>query len=281
MKDRTINDLPIFQYLFGLNNRDLPQSILNWYNKIEDEIGVEIIDERNDAINKLSILKNNCRKLVVFSKSFIDMMDKTCMKFSNFHGKLLDELDDENGIVRSPYFKDGCYVVYRIESGNLMLWVFSHSVDKYLSIPLFYIHAFKTSERNEDGYKIGFNVLPLSTFCLDINFSDYVYTVLDYLCLRKWAEVELGKVSTTIKREVKNKNKTKIIAEPGLEYYKFDSKWYTEINHGEMFMVSGHFRFQHYKDGVKRLIWINEFVKHGYHRKAIIDKVKDGEVILT
>lgn len=277
MENRTINDLPIFQYLFGLNNRNLPQSILRFYDKIENVI----TNEKETAINKLSDLKNNCRKLVVFSRTFIEMMDKTYMKFADFHTKLLDTLDDENGIVKSPYFLDESYVVYRIERGHLMLWVFSHRMDKYLSIPTFYIYVSKADAKNKDGYKIEIDILPLVDFCYEVNLNDYVYTVLDYLCLREWAEVELGNVSTIVRREVRDKKKIKVITEPGLEYHKFDSKWYTEINHGEMFIVSGHFRLQHYKDGTSRIIWIDAFVKHGYHRKATIDKVKDGEVILT
>ena len=63
--------------------------------------------------------------------------------------------------------------------------------------------------------------------------------------------------------------------------YIFDSKWYTEICNDEAFKVSGHFRLQPYGDGTRRLIWINEFTKNGYHRKATIDKVKDGDIILT
>lgn len=43
------------------------------------------------------------------------------------------------------------------------------------------------------------------------------------------------------------------------------------------FRVSGYFRLQPYADGSKRLIWINEFVRHGYHRKALIDRAKEGE----
>ena len=30
-------------------------------------------------------------------------------------------------------------------------------------------------------------------------------------------------------------------------------------------------------DGCKRLIWINEFKKNGYHRKALIERANDGE----
>ena len=92
--------------------------------------------------------------------------------------------------------------------------------------------------------------------------------------------MQLGKVSTTAKKEIKKNKKTQIVIEPGLDYYIFDSKWYTEISNDESFQVSGHFRLQPYGDGAKRLIWINEFTKYGYHRKATIDKVKDGEIVL-
>lgn len=54
-----------------------------------------------------------------------------------------------------------------------------------------------------------------------------------------------------------------------------DSTWFTEICRNEGFMVRGHFRLQPYKvngERVERLIYINEFEKHGYHRQAKINK---------
>ena len=41
------------------------------------------------------------------------------------------------------------------------------------------------------------------------------------------------------------------------------------------------FRLQPYGDGTRRLIWINEYTKNSYHRKATIDKVKDGDISLN
>ena len=83
-------------------------------------------------------------------------------------------------------------------------------------------------------------------------------------------------------RSVRKKNKKmQTVIEPGLDYFLFDSKWYTEISNDESFQVSGHFRLQPYGDGTRRLIWINEYTKNGYHRKATIDKVKDGDIILS
>ena len=273
---KNINDITLFRYLFNLDNRNLPQSILNWYKNI----GSQIDSDRENAINELSLLKCNCRKLVIFSKTFINTMDKSYMKFTQFHMDILEELDNENGIVRSPYFVDGCYVVYSIKNGCLTLWVFQDCIDKYLSIPTYYICVSPKDKIKGVGHQLDCRILPLLDNCMEVNLRDYIDMVLDYLCLRQWAEVELGKVTTSIKKEIKKNNKTRIVTESGLDYYMFDSKWYTEISNDESFQVSGHFRLQPYGDGSRRLIWINEFTKHGYHRKATIDKVKDGEIVL-
>lgn len=273
---KNINDITLFRYLFNLDKRNLPQSILNWCNNI----GNKIDSDRENAIKELSLLKGNCRNLVTFSKTFVNTMDKSYLKFTQFHMDILEELDNENGIVRSPYFQEGCYVVYSIKNGCLTLWVFQDSIDKHLSIPTYYICTSPKDKIKGAGHKLDCMVLSLLDNCIEVNLRDYIDMVLDYLCLRQWAEVQLVKVSTTTKKEIKKNKKTQIVTEPGLDYYKFDVKWYTEISNDDSFQVSGHFRLQPYGDGTRKLIWINEFTKHGYHRKATIDKVKDGEFSL-
>ena len=277
MKSKNINEITLFRYLFNLDNRDLPQSILRWCEKE----GSVVDSDRESAIKELSHIRGNCRKLVVLSKKFVDTMDKSYMKFTQFHMDILKELDNENGIVRSPYFIEGCYVVYSIKNGCLTLWVFQGNIDKYLSIPTYYICVSPKDKIKGNGHQLDCLFLPLLDNCIEANLRDYIDMVLDYLCLRQWAEVQLKKVSTTVNKDVKKNKKMITVTEIGLDYYLFDSKWYTEISNNESFLVSGHFRLQPYGDGSRKLIWINEFTKNGYHRKATIDKVKDGEIVLT
>ena len=276
MQNKSINEITLFRYLFNLDNRNLPQSILSWFAKV----GNDTDSDREHAVKELATLKGKCRNLVVFSKTFVDAMDKSYMKFTQFHMDILAELDNENGIVSSPYFMKGCYVVYRIKNGCLTLWVFHDGIDKYISIPTYYICASPKDKIKGKGHQLDCMVVPLLDKCMEVNLRDYIDMVLDYLCLRQWAQVELGKVSTIAKKETKKK-KAQEVTKPGLDYYTFDSKWYTEISNDESFKVSGHFRLQPYGDGTRRLIWINEFTKNGYHRKATIDKVKDGDVSLS
>ena len=100
MNNKNINDITLFRYLFSLDNRDLPRSILMWYKNI----GSIVDSDRENAISELYSLRGNCRNLVLLSKSFVDAMDKSYIKFTQFHMDILEELDGENGIVRSPYF---------------------------------------------------------------------------------------------------------------------------------------------------------------------------------
>ena len=277
MKNKSINDISLFRYLFNLDNRNLPESIITWFKNL----GSVVDSDRENAIRELAFLKDDCRNLVVFSKTFIDAMDKSYMKFTQFHMDILKELDKENGVVRSPYFIEGCYVVYSIKNGCLTLWVFHDAIDKYLSIPTYYICVSPKDKIKGAGHQLDCMILPLLDNCMEANIRDYIDMVLDYLCLRQWAEVQLGKVSTTVKKDIKKNKKMQTVIEPGLDYYLFDSKWYTEISNDESFQVSGHFRLQPYGDGTRRLIWINEYTKNGYHRKATINKVKDGDIILS
>ena len=156
---KSINDITLFRYLFSLDNRDLPQSILNWCKNI----GSVVEEDRESAIRKLSCIRGNCRNLVVFSKTFVDTMDKSYMKFTQFHMDILEELDGENGIVRSPYFIEGCYVVYSIKNGCLTLWIFQHNINKYLSIPTYYICVLPKDKIKGNGHQLDCMVCLLYT----------------------------------------------------------------------------------------------------------------------
>lgn len=218
MTNKSINDITLFRYLFNLDNRDLPQSILNWY----ESNGNEIPYERDNAIRELANIKGNCRDLVVFSKSFIQLLDESFMEFTHLHRDVLAELDDENGIVRSPYFVDGCYVVYRIKSGCLTLWVVHDSIDKHLSIPTYYICASAKDKIKGDGHQLDIMMIPLLDNCVEEGLQDYIDMVLNYLCLRQQGNIHFLKRTTTIKREVKKNNKIKITTDAGLDYYLID-----------------------------------------------------------
>lgn len=61
------------------------------------------------------------------------------------------------------------------------------------------------------------------------------------------------------------------MVDAGIAVNHLDCTWLTTIVRGEGFKVRGHFRLQPYKENgewTKRLIYIKEFEKHGYTRRA-------------
>jgi hypothetical protein len=77
-----------------------------------------------------------------------------------------------------------------------------------------------------------------------------------------------------VKAGEKSKNKkhdpAHVYNESKSDVIVLDCKWFTEIIRNIPFMVNGHFRWQPFgeKHGKRKLIWIEEFKKEGYHRKA-------------
>lgn len=273
------NDNQILRYLYGLDEkRDYPQSIKRFLS----DTGSEIDGDREAAINELYRLKDNCKKLAVLSKSFVDAMDKSYMKFTQFHMDILSECDGENGVVKSPYFIDGSFVVYSIKNGSLSLWVFHNLPNRnnnLMAMPTFYIVASPKDKIQGAGHQLDCMIIKMIDGLVEVNLRDYINMVLDYLCLRQWADIEIAEIQTKQKKEVKGKKN--IIIQDGISYFVLDSKWFTEVCNNNEFIVSGHFRLQPYGDGSKKLIWINEFKKHGYHRKALIEKANKGEDFLS
>lgn len=66
----------------------------------------------------------------------------------------------------------------------------------------------------------------------------------------------------------------KYITDIPLDIEIIDSTWYRTLMHDAEFGVSGHFRLQPYGPGLasRRLIYIKDFIKHGYRRQARKDR---------
>lgn len=292
------NKFPAIKFLYSLDNRDYPASVkkncnpdydfsrflFSYLKNDIDWVEEESNDTRtpSDIIDELYLLKNNCRKPVVISKSFFSVMEKSEDAFTPFHNEILAECEGEYGVVYAPYLIKGSFLIYRINNGKLSIWVILNQKGEEHNIysPSAYLSAYPKDKIKGSGHQLVVDYIPLLMGCLEypVGLYTHAFTILTYLCLRKWAEVEIAEVKTKVKEEIKKGKKSITVTKDGLSYFTFDSKWYTEVCNNNDFNVSGHFRLQRYGDGSRRLIYINEFVKHGYHRKALIDKVKDGEL---
>lgn len=91
--------------------------------------------------------------------------------------------------------------------------------------------------------------------------------LLSLLAFLQYAETEKVEVYNGAKK--KHDGET-IVNSLGYNVKYIDSRWVREIIRTEGFKVRGHFRMQRYGEGhaLRKLIYINEFQKHGYHRRA-------------
>jgi hypothetical protein len=98
-------------------------------------------------------------------------------------------------------------------------------------------------------------------------FQNYFVVALVFNLFKKYAEVETKLLQPKEKSRVFN---CKYYNDSDYQIQIMDSIWFTTLVKSDSFKVRGHFRFQAcgqaFKD--KKLIWIKDFKKEGYTRKA-------------
>lgn len=76
------------------------------------------------------------------------------------------------------------------------------------------------------------------------------------------------------------KHKEKVRNESGQKVIIMDSRWFVKIINDNDIFVRGFFRFQNKKNELgewyKELIFVDSFVRHGYHRNAKIEDEENG-----
>lgn len=111
--------------------------------------------------------------------------------------------------------------------------------------------------------------------------SAWVYQFYGALLFKKYGQMEVETVArnkTLMRSEILGE---KINNFMGIDVQVLDSRWFTTICRDEGFLVSGHFRLQPCKDEhgewTRKLIYINPYAKHGYHRLAPIVNLENKE----
>ncbi|MFC0775276.1 hypothetical protein [Terrimonas alba] len=100
------------------------------------------------------------------------------------------------------------------------------------------------------------------------------WITLIYLAFYHFAEIEIKIISggnDASKRTTLNNEKYVNETVPKIEI--IDSNWFTKIIRAGGFSVNGHFRLQPHGNNLtkRKLIWIEDYEKHGYSRKAKIE----------
>jgi hypothetical protein len=207
--------------------------------------------ENNSALIHREMLDFNCQKTVRISdsvfylaqsiniESIINNIDTLDLKFTDIY-------------ILMPSDKIGCVILKKIGEDVFFVWMQNLNPDSNLMEYEVNIYNFFTKEFAFGKSEKSFIILQILTYL-------FYGEVQEKICK---PNVKIGSSFEYIKNE-----STKDI-------WFADSLWKTNLSIIGDFKVSGHFRLQPFGEGRanKKLIFIEEFVKHGYNRTATLNR---------
>lgn len=212
--------------------------------------------------------------------SFERAMKKSAKSFFEIDHQLFQDFseDDVCGIL---LYKPLGTIVYGFGDNTLFVWLFKDIGGVSTLYNYFY---FVSTERNTR-----------QVCCCPTFFNDPVYVemthkddfyssvaniLISYLAVKRYAKVEtiiIPNMTISMLDDTcgEYKQKEKVRNESGQEVIVMDSRWFVKIVNDNDIPVRGFFRMQNKKDEhgewYKELIYVDSFVRHGYHRKAKIE----------
>lgn len=206
-------------------------------------------------------------KIEIISKNFLFAMDRSYDAF--LKPELFEEITGE--------FK-GTLI---LPSGEAICYDFEMADPKWLNGKLIYGIAGQAIRLHSDGNTLVMAVIDDIAYDAEKahkidrheESAEGIFDIiLVYTLFKKYAEIKEVEAKS-IKRTMENVPEVKTTLN-GISF--LDVSWFTTIIRTEGFGVRGHFRLQPYGPGKteKRLIYINEYQKHGYVRKARIQNIE-------
>lgn len=221
----------------------------------------------------------------VLMPSFEKVMTKSAKSFNKIDHQLFQEFYKDNvcGILLDKLYGT---IVYGFGENKLYVWLFKTIYDYSVLYDYFY---FESREDNMRGLYCCPSLVDDPQLYDTANeerkelYSCVGNLLISYLAVKKYAEVETIVIPTgTIKIVEDNiqdyKHKDKVKNDSGQEVIIMDSRWFVKIINDNDIFVRGFFRLQNKKNEMgqwyKELIFVNSFVRHGYHRNA---KIEDND----
>jgi hypothetical protein len=213
-------------------------------------------------------------KINVVSSSFLKASGKASESLSKLIIDIFQSEDQELSI--KDIYIVGANIVYlkldkQIGKHNAIMS--SITVDKYGAVLSCF--AFDLSKNLLVQYYIKDAIFSFGAIDSVYQFSN---AAIIFHLFKHYSNIEIKEVCANKKEKVKGDDKP-LFNELPVSILHLNSTWFTEIIRNEGFDVRGHMRLQPYKreDGEwdRKLIWIDQFRKHGYHRRA--QKVIEAE----
>lgn len=242
----------------------------------------------NLSLNRLNQIRTETPKWglpELIMPSYEKIMHKSHLSFEKMMPELFKKFSetDECGILLC---KDNVTLVYGFGNNELHLWYFKEQNNK----SVFNFYSRNISIQDQIGVCVDYTIL-----ADDILFKGNIeqrkkyiasiaYFVAVYLAVKKYGKVETiiipqGKYTDLEDSPLEYVDKKKIINNLGQEVIVMDSKWFRKIVNDNEIYVRGFWRMQNKKnefgEWCKELIFVDPFIRHGYHRNSKIDDEVD------
>lgn len=247
----------------------------------------EILKAELKHLKNIRALKPNWGLPELVMPSFQRVMEKSAPAFEKIMPNLFQEFsdNDECGIL---IISDKETLVYGFGDGELNCWFFfehnGHSVFHFSAGYQFMDGKPKLmmvdSVLSDDNLLIGSIQNRIDEIGTRLRF------IAIYLAVKKYIKVETviipkGTFTAIDGTPLEYVEKKKVINQTGQEVVVMDSKWFKKIINDNDIPVRGFFRMQNKKNAegewYKELIFVDPYVRHGYHRNAIIEDSESFE----
>lgn len=275
-----IKERPIITWLLSANDNQPTTNIA--ITNVSKPINYGILNSDFAQLSQIRLQRPQWGLPELLMPSFEEVMRNSHRSFEKIMPSLFEEFSnsEECGILLCK----NRTMVYGFGGNELHLWCFSEQQDK----SVFNFYARYTSIKGHVGVGIANTILEDGMiFQGTIEERQRMAAVAggfvaSYVAVKKYVKVETvvipqGKFTEVEGTPLEYVEKKKVINSSGQEVIVMDSRWFRKIVNDNEIYVRGFWRFQNKKNEYgkwyKELIFIDPFVRHGYHRNAKIENL--------
>ncbi len=217
--------------------------------------------------------------------TFEEVMHKSHRSFEKIMPELFEDFckREECGILLC---RGNVTIVYGFGDNQLHIWYFTEQNGN----SVFKFYTCNVSDGDNIGVGIANTVIDDDSLFSGLLQERQRYLafiasfVATYVAVKRYVKVETivipqGKFTAIEGTPLEYIEKKKALNQTGQEVIIMDSKWFRKIINDNNIYVRGFFRMQNKKnefgEWYKKLIFVDSFVRHGYHRNA---KIEDDEL---
>lgn len=284
-----IKERPVITWLLNPKNNKAASNIT--ISQVSNPLNRSLLVSYLEHLAEIRIYKPNWGLPELVMPSFEEVMKKSEQSFAKVMPSLYEDFSnsEECGILLC---KGNITLVYGFGGNELHIWCFTEHLGKS-------VFNFYTRNKNMNSHiGVGIpNSLLTDEIILNGSFEQRQRTlasianfISSYVAVKKYVQVEtviipLGKFTDVDGTPLEYVEKKKVINNSGQEVIVMDSRWFRKIVNDNDIFVRGFWRMQNKKnvsgEWYKELIFVDSFIRHGYHRNALIEDIVDNDVEKT